>query len=100
MGLSCDCYDYYDWMYEPPEDWTTAENDCTCGSCGKKINKGEECGYFRCYEHNEEGDEIDMDPIIMCERCTGLFWSLHELGYCITLPDDMIELAKMAAERR
>lgn len=92
-----------------PSDFTTykAKRATRCSSCGDKIKPGDDVGKFtrfkvpdteiECKIFGEDG-EIPRAPEYHCERCAGLFFSLDELGYCVSLQDDMRELVKEYAE--
>lgn len=48
-----------------------------------------------------EGNEVPMPTWFMCERCGDLYYSLTELGFCISLgSDDMRDLVREYAEMR
>jgi hypothetical protein len=62
-----------------------------------------DCFYFAAYPSIKEkiygeGNEVPMTPKWMCERCGDLYFSLTELGFCVSLDDDMRELVKEYAE--
>lgn len=103
MGLSCSCeWDGEGWYFYPAGDFSVFDGKraARCCSCGDKIRPGDEAGKFirergpnneiECRIH---GDEVPLASWWMCERCVGLYFALDELGYCITLGDDMRELA-------
>lgn len=109
MGLSCECGGDYDWYYTEPNDFSTltTKRSRKCCSCEIKIKVGDTVGSFDCwrpprsdYEERRFGDEIPMADKYMCEECTGLFFSLTELGFCVTLGSNMRNLAKEYGERQ
>lgn len=98
MSLSCNC-DYdgdYDWWYNPPEVTAplTTKRARRCVSCKCKLPPGAEVGRFERWRtpnndveeriHGYDG-EIHMADWYMCEDCTGLYWALADLGFCMTL---------------
>lgn len=106
MGLSCSCeWDGEGWYFYPAEEFSLfgGKRSTRCCSCGDKIRPGDEAGKFvrergaiSDIEERICGTEISLAPWWMCERCAGLYFALDELGYCVTLGDDMRELAKDA----
>ena len=111
MTLSCTCdYDDYDgdgWFYYGPEDYTTLQTKRSrkCCSCSTKINVGDIVTKFtRARNLNYgsieekiygEGGEIYLADWFMCEECSDLYFSLKELGFCISLGyDSMQDLLK------
>lgn len=116
MGLSCECdYDYdgdgWYWRSPRPDLKQHTGRRKRCCSCGDLIQITDLITRFQrlrapldLIEERIHGDEVYLAPWVMCERCSDLFWSLTELGYCIQLGDDMRELvgeyADMAAEAR
>jgi len=44
------------------------------------------------YEESRFGDEVPMAYKYMCESCGEIFLNLADLGYCITLGDNMRDL--------
>ena len=91
MSLSCGCNDDYDWYYEEGKE-KPAPKDCKCYGCLGEIKKDDEVFQFDCYEIDENGDQdySDQKPFFLCEKCTGLYWSLKELGFCLTADDGFI----------
>jgi hypothetical protein len=46
-----------------------------------------------------EGDTITLAPKYLCERCSDLYFSLHELGFkCVDPNENMLDLVKQYAE--
>lgn len=98
MSISCSCGDDYEWMYYGPDDFEplNTKRRRRCISCRTMIDVGAEAGRFSCYraprsdyEEQRFGDEVPMADKWMCEECTGLYISLSELGYCLTIGDGM-----------
>lgn len=107
MGLTCYCGGEYEWFYEGPNDYETLQTKRSrkCCSCGGKIEIGDVVTSFCCYreprsdyEENRFGDQVPLADKFMCEPCSDLYFSLTELGFCITLGDEMRELAREYAE--
>lgn len=115
MGLACGCDN--DW-YPDPGDWffsggtnkyvpLSTKRRKRCCSCKELINVGAlAIQHPRSrvpdddIEINIYGDdgEIPIAPDWMCERCSDLYLSLDELGYCVSPRDDMRDLVKEYAE--
>jgi hypothetical protein len=97
MGLSCDCGGGdYAWWYEPPDDYCklTTKRRRRCFSCKELIDIGATAAKFdrwREYRNDIEwriyGDDVPLSPEYFCEECADLFFSLDELGFCITLTE-------------
>lgn len=94
-------------MYFGPKDFETLDTKRRrrCLSCNVLIDIGADAGRFTCYrsprsdyEELRFGDEVPMADKWMCEECTGLYMSLSDMGYCITIGDGltMKENARMA----
>lgn len=108
MGLSCYCDDYPEpgmVMWTGPEDYTTLNTKRAkqCCSCKERIEVGALCGVvsrFKVPDHDVEisiygeDGEIPRAPKYLCERCTDLFLSLDELGFCQQPWEDQRELVK------
>lgn len=115
MGLTCDCD--VDWYPDPGEwYWNGSPSEYKplpfkrskrCCSCNELIRPGElsvqhsrgripdsdiEIGIY-----GEDG-EIPIASDWMCEKCSDLFFSLAELGYCVLPRDDMRELVHEYAQ--
>ena len=109
MSLSCSCDDdgSYGW-YMPPNDFgemNTPRRRQRCCSCGGLIDLGATVAKFRFFRYPRSdveeriyGDEVETASKYMCERCGGLYFSLHELGFCINVPSNMLDLVKDYAE--
>lgn len=102
MSLSCVCGDYA-FYYEVVGEYETFNRArrCRCVSCRELINRGDTVQRFqRWRESNSDiedriyGTEVYLADQFMCERCGDLFLSLHELGFCIDLGDDMRRLVR------
>jgi predicted RNA-binding Zn-ribbon protein involved in translation (DUF1610 family) len=108
VSLSCYCGDNFDWWYEIPEDFSAMpafKRRRRCASCRKLIDPGSTVSKFRCWrapnndiEDDIYGTEIPLAERYLCERCGDLFFSLHELGYCLDISDNMAELVAQYAE--
>ncbi len=94
MSLACDCGDYdgSDGFYAPDNEEQPAPADTKCIGCCGEIKKGDEILIFRSYEWEYEEDDKDADPVEIektrhytCEKCTGIYWSLTDLGFCLGL---------------
>ncbi len=101
MSLTCECNDDYDWYYDTPNDYSLLETSRRkrCVSCAQLINIGAVVTKFTSWrrptsdiEERIYGDEVRMAAKFMCEECSDLFFSLHELGFCITISDSMHNL--------
>ena len=100
MPLSCSCVyeDDYDYHYLPPTDYDTAAGALKCTSCQQSIPVGATIATFELVTYDDNGDEEYGEDEHMCEVCSDLYFSLEELGFCITLGDDMRELVEEYAE--
>ena len=101
VGLSCSCYDDYEYWYHPPSDFTifSLSRRKRCLSCKDLIGIGKPCLQFECfrnpYDDIEEriwGTEVQTADKYMCEKCGEIFLNLEAVGYCINLGDDMKDL--------
>lgn len=45
-------------------------------------------------EERIHGDEVYMANKFMCEECSDIFFSLKELGFCLSLGSDMHDLLR------
>ena len=112
MPLSCEC-DWWDgegWTYLPPECYVNfcGQRRKRCCSCHELIDIGALTAIFEriCAPRSDtealiRGDdaEIPLASWYMCERCADLYFSLDELGFCISLGEDMRELVAEYAAR-
>lgn len=103
MGLTCHCGGDYEWYYFGPKDYCRYDRKRRkrCYSCRSLISTGDVCTEFQCFrnprndiEERIHGDEVPMASDFMCERCSDLYFSFEELGFCITLGDDMRDLLR------
>jgi len=94
---------------DPPKDYSilSTSKRKRCFSCRELIDIGSDVGEFGSWRHPyndiEErihGDEVRMADFYMCEECIGLFWSMTDLGFCISLEkgETMSELAKLSGQ--
>ena len=113
MSLSCSCGSGdYEWYYQAENDYREMPKQkrrkrCA-GGCNRLINGGDLClPLWRTreprtdIEENIYGDEVPIATWYLCEECADLYFSITELGYCITMEIDinMRELAKQAGGR-
>ena len=111
MGISCgSCDDGDDFSYYPPNDFGVLETTRgrRCWSCDDWIKVGEYCGKFNLSRpakdeieeriYGKGCDDVPMGDKYMCETCTGLFFTLEDLGFCITMPANMHEDITIAAD--
>lgn len=115
MSLSCDCefdYSIVDWWYEGPTDYSLAPvlgRRKRCCSCGQLIHPRDIRVEFRRFRNptewedwflgwSAEGGEATLASWFMCEECGDLYFSLDELGFCVSLGDNMRELTREYAE--
>lgn len=111
MSLSCYCdYDPEpgDICWYRPHDFTTLKmkRSRRCRSCGCTIRPGDDCaaierykvpdGTVECRIYGEDG-EIPRATHYWCETCAGLAFSLHDLGFCFDIGDDMRGVVKKYA---
>lgn len=108
MPLLCEC-DYCpepgDTIMEDITDYITLSTARSrkCYSCGVKIAVGDLCSEVPRFKipssdielkiYGEEG-EIRIAPKHMCERCSDIYNSLTELGFCGQPWEDQRELLK------
>lgn len=110
MSVSCSCGDFdHDWFYEAPQTWTQLNTSKRkrCFSCNTLMDIGSDVGCFGQWrpprtdiEERIYGDEVPMANFYMCETCVGLFWSMIDLGFCVSLNkgESMAELAKQSQD--
>jgi len=106
MPLSCECSDDSDWFYEPPNDYSKLDTKrCRkCSSCRERILVGALVLKMRCWRYPGydtieekiygEGSEVPMAYRYLCERCGDLYLSLSELGFCMSIDEDMRDLVR------
>lgn len=105
--LTCSCPDIEDdmWSYIEPDDFTilSTVKRKRCKSCNKLINIGDTSLRFNRlrYPKNDieeriygEGNEIDLAPYYMCEKCGDQYFNLSALGFCIDITEYMFNLLK------
>ena len=109
MPLSCSCGDSDDWAwtYQPPVRYTTfpiLRRRKRC-SCGDLIKPGEQVAMFECsrpprsdIEERIYGEEVPIADKWLCERCSDLYFSFAELGYCVGPDENMLELVEEYAD--
>lgn len=108
MTLSCYCDSDMDWWHYGCDDYSTlvAKRGRRCVSCKRWIKPGATVARFERarisasdIEWRIYGDEVPMPPLFMCEGCADLYFSLDELGFCISLGGkSMRELVKEYAD--
>mgnify|MGYP000533641920 CR=1 FL=1 len=109
MSLSCQCHDYdgEGWSYWKPTEESTLQTKKArrCCSCNDLIKPGSPVVPFPRFrrpnsdiEERIHGDEVYLANWFMCEKCGDMYWSLDELGFCITLGEEMRELTREYAE--
>jgi len=102
--LSCECGEWDGepgtWAYDPPNDFSKLETKRArrCSSCNELIKVGADCLKFSrvrsAYTEIEEricGEEINMAPLFMCERCGEIYLNLEDAGYCLFPDEEMTE---------
>ena len=103
MPLSCFCDDNYDYYAHPDKDFAPldAKRAKRCQSCNTLIKPQEDCLGFYCYryartdiEERIYGDEVPLAYQYLCESCGGLYMAFEELGFCVSLNDNMRELVR------
>ncbi len=100
MGLSCSCTDDSGWYHIPPDDFSTLKTKTRkrCKSCKRLINIGDCCGEFETLTYDEYGDEKSTPTLYFCEECTGLYFSLEDLGFCLEIGGSMRDLVQEYAD--
>ena len=113
MTVSCECAygGDYEWFFSSPTDFTRQPigRRHRCYSCRTVIPLYDDCGEFACERPATEweeihlgwdGEQVEIASIWMCASCTGLFWALEELGYCVELEkgERMRDLAKLTTD--
>lgn len=115
MALACSCGDFddHEWHYQGPEDYEDMPSGRArkrCFSCRTLIDPGAVTTRFLRYrgaktiiEEEIYGMDVPLADWWACEECSDLYFSLKELGFCITIGDesmkDMVrEYAAMARE--
>lgn len=113
MGLSCLCFDDddddddMDWWHYGCNDYSTlaTKRGRRCASCKCWIRPGATVARFECarrprheFEERIHGVEVPLAPKFMCEVCADLYFSLDELGFCVTLGESMRKLVQEYAD--
>ncbi len=110
MSLPCYCdFDGVDapWYFLPANDYEAlgTKRRQRCRSCKELIDLGAICLRFartreardaveeRIYGENDP-EAIALADWYFCERCADLFLSLEELGFCLSIEDDMRQVVK------
>ena len=110
MPLMCHCPESDDatWWFWPPSDYVTADpkpkRRKRCCSCRQFIEHGAICAKFRRTRdamddiemriHGEGAEAVALAPWWLCERCADLYFSLEDLGFCVSPEEDMRELVR------
>lgn len=111
MSLSCYCDNNdAEWYFMDPDDTApyaplATKRSRKCCSCGERIAVGDLSVRFTRFRYAGwdtieakiygEGGEVSLPSWYMCERCGDLYYSLTELGFCVSLGvDDMRELVR------
>jgi len=111
MSLSCSCEGWEGepgtWSYFTPNDFTKfnisgkRKKRCRCYSCQQLIDFESLCveidrirSPYSEIEEKISGDEIQISPIFMCEKCGEIFLNLSAIGYCFWLPMNMADALK------
>ena len=112
MSLSCYCGypDDCDWFWFEPDDYSSMplrKRRVRCHSCSDLIDTGSIVTEFNRFRYPitdvevsiyGDGADVSLASWFMCERCSDLYFSLTELGYCVSAEDDMRELVREYAE--
>ena len=109
MSLSCDCnFDAdirdHSWLWYAPRDYVTlsTKRSRRCCSCGTRIKPGDIVAAFErlraptAIEERIYGEdaEIEIATWFHCETCADLYFSLADLGFCMSIEDDMREVVR------
>lgn len=111
MPLSCWCGDdeNWTWFYQRPSGYTAypilrRRKRCSCGVLIKPVEQAAlfECSRLPVSDIEEriygEGEEVPIADKWLCECCADLYFSFVELGYCVGLDENMLELAEEYAD--
>ena len=110
MSLSCECHYDTNWYYNIYEDYTTLQTKRRrrCYSCKKLIDIGATVVELHCERQPKDWIEqkiywdelVPMPTKYFCEECGDIYYSLHELGFCMELTDgeSMQDLLKQYQE--
>lgn len=109
MSISCGCdTDGCDWFYYGADDFSklNTKRSRKCCNCGTRIEVGGECIKLSRAKYPESdieeriyGDEVPLSAWYMCEECGGVYLSITEAGYCVTLDGDDIRKAMKEIEQ-
>ncbi len=105
MPLTCECPDEFDYTYfiDFAEDYETLDTlrSRRC-SCGKVIKMGDTCTEHRKWRnplsdveeriYGSDDAQVPLASKYLCEECSDLFFSMHELGFCVNGGENMKEL--------
>jgi len=110
MPISCSCsdieYDGDGWWYFNPNDYQPfpKKNKKRCCSCKNHIANGHISTEFKRFrnplndvEERIYGDEVPLASWWMCETCSDLYYSITEMGYCVTIGGNLKEEVKDVA---
>lgn len=113
MSLYCGCNEESsEWYYYPPDEYKKYEKNRRkkCCSCHSMIGCGDICTEFKREREAKtdlealiKGDWVVLADWYMCEECSDIYFSITELGYCVTLDsmhDAVKEYAAIAARGR
>lgn len=102
MPLSCMYDDDFDYFVSHDDDFSQMHLRSVCQSCGKEIMPGDCALKFECYRPADpesdnpddikackEGFKVYLPDEYLCERCGEIYLTLHELGYCLCLGENM-----------
>ena len=105
MSLSCDYdgdgdYEWY-WYSDDDERPLATKRSRKCCSCGGRIAVGALSRRLFCsrppnndIEERIYCDEVPMASRYFCETCSGLSYSLDELGFCYSIEEPLSEQIK------
>ena len=108
--LTCSCGDDSEWYYAPADGVAplATKRWRKCCSCKVKIQVGEDCRALRRWRHPGyetvaeriygDGGEEPLTTWYLCDRCAGLYESLNSLGFCITMPANLVHLCREYGE--
>lgn len=109
MPLTCSCQDADDaeWWWFAPEDYSilSTPKGRRCKSCNTLISVGATVAAFQRERHSQEdveyrvyGDDFPLATWYLCETCADLYFSLSELGFCVSPDENMLELCREYGE--
>jgi len=116
MPLSCSCEEWEDadWYCWSPTNYSKMPKRrarVRCASCKKLIDAGTVVAVFsrsrearteiECNIYGEgDPESISLADGYLCEECADLFFSLDELGFCVSPYENQRELVKEYADMR